>query len=77
MYLLIDAQHRVYKSKVVSGYMRAQAKKGNLMVLDIMNPSSVFPDRKLRGLSIAGEWEAIQEWKAEYKIDEEPLVSVD
>ena len=66
-YLLIDREHRVFKVNVISGYLRAQAKKGNLMIL---NP------RLMKGMSISGFWEDIQDWKKEYLVDEEPLVSV-
>ena len=66
MYLIIDAQYRISKTPVLSGYLRTQLKKGNVSVIRL--------DR-LQGMNIDGTWEDLPEWSG--TVEDEPLVSVE
>lgn len=60
-YLIIDEQHRIYKATFLSGYVRSQAKQGNLSVVNLMDTT---------GMNIDGSWSDIQEWDPSFKVDE-------
>ena len=67
-YLVIDKEYRIYFTSIFNGYLRAQVKKGNLSVLNLMT---------MQGMNIDG-WtmEDIQELPKGYRVESEPLTSV-
>ena len=60
-YLIIDRQYRIYYCRYISGYVRAQAKKGNLSIVNLNN---------MTGININGsDWSDVQEWVQEFRVD--------
>lgn len=74
MYLIIDGECRVYKTKIVTGYLRNQCRRGNCNIINLrtmqgMNSAAwqaSTTDGKL-GLS---EYSDIQEWDTSFKFNE-------
>jgi len=66
-YLIIDAEYRIYQSAILTGYIRSQARKGNLSIVDLkvmkgLNAACSEEDKK-------ETWSPIQEWLPEFKVD--------
>lgn len=70
MYLIIDAQYRIYKSEILSGYVRSQARNGMLSVVNLKTMkginyldygSSPYPDTE--------EWSDVQEWDPSFNVE--------
>ncbi len=59
-YLIIDEYYRIYQTKVLSGYIYTQAKKGNLSVVRL---------RDMKGMNIDGSWSEINLWDSEAKLE--------
>jgi len=60
MYLIIDEQYRIYQSGILSGYVRSQAKKGKLSVVNLSN---------MEGINTDGSWSVIQDLPTGFKVE--------
>jgi hypothetical protein len=68
-YLIFDKDYGIYTSPFVSGYLRAQCKRGNL---------SIINTRNLTGMNIDGHWVDLPIWEHPIqKVAEEPLISIE
>lgn len=59
MYLIIDEQHRIYRTNKLTKYVKKQTKKGNLSVINI---------KDMIGMNIDGTWSEIQKWDGSYTV---------
>ena len=60
MYLVIDKEYRIFQSPILSRYVRAQAKDGNLSVVNINN---------MKGMNLDGSWSDIQTMTENFTVD--------
>jgi len=67
MYLIIDEQYRIYKSNILSGYVRQQARKGNLSVVNLTTMQGINIAEK--PYNIGPEWSDIQSLPEEFEVD--------
>lgn len=63
-YLIIKSDYSVSQSKILSGYLRAQCKRGNISIIDT---------RRMRGMNLDGTWSDVNEFK---RVEDEPLIEV-
>ncbi len=75
MFLIIDEDYKIYKAPVLSGYVRSEARKGNLSVIDIrrmkgMNCLKLHSENGFQGDFGENEWSDIQLLPRGFKIDE-------
>lgn len=59
-FLIVDEQYRVYVTSTISGYVRAQVKKGNLTLINTAT---------MQGMDMEGTWSDIQPWLPSFRID--------
>ena len=71
MYLIIDEQYRIYKSKVLSGYVRSQAKNAKLSVVNLNNMTGINSSQWCNTVheDSLPEWSPVQELPHGFKID--------
>ena len=73
-YLIIDKEYRIYKSPVLSGYVRSQVRRGDLSVISLsrlkgMNCLKLHSEGGLQGDYGENEWSDIQELPEGFKVD--------
>lgn len=74
LYLIVDREYRIYKSPVLSGYVRSQVRKGNLSVINLnrlkgMNCLKLHSDEGLQGDFGENEWSYIQDLPEGFEVD--------
>lgn len=67
MFLIIDEEYRVYKSPILSGYVRGQVKKSKLSVIDLRTMKGLVPSSET-GDGLA--WEDVQDVPLGFKVDD-------
>lgn len=63
MYLIIDADYRIFQTKVLSGYVRSQARQGNLSVVNLKTMRGINTPQFAK--EIGEEWSDIPEFVRE------------
>ena len=62
MYLVIDKEYRIYQTQILSGYVRAQALKGNLSVVNLAS---------MEGMNLDRSWSKIQDLTENFTVEGE------
>ena len=62
MYLVIDKEYRIYQTPVLSGYVRAQAHKGNLSVVNLAT---------MEGMNLDRSWSKVQDLTENFTVEGE------
>lgn len=71
-YLIIDAQCRIYRTPTITGYLRSQARQGNLSIVNLrsmtgMNASTI--QSVDNGTAYSDDWSDIQEWDSSFRVE--------
>lgn len=69
MYLIIDKEYRIYKSDILSGYVRSQARKGNLSVVNLKTMQGINYQDFDSSPYGSEELSDIQDWDPSFKVE--------